>query len=129
MNRAATIIIAIVVLCVGIWLVPLVHIVPLKAARLHSTEATFNSSAFAETFWSEHLLKSVDKAVDAAALLAEIKQDPKEARGKHGRTLGLSGTYYYFVSGTGRILTVDKESTSSWKPGIFSGMPFVMAPV
>ena len=112
MNRAAPILIAIVVLCAGIWLVPLVHFVPLKSARQHSTEATFNPSAFAETFWSERLLESMDKAVDAAVLLAEIKQDPKEAREKHGRTLGLSGTYYYFVSGTGRILTVDKESVS-----------------
>jgi predicted lipoprotein len=112
MNQAASILIAIVVLSVGIWLVPLVHLVPLKSTREVSTDSAFNPSVFVEKFWSERLLNSVDKAVDSAALLAEIKQNSKEARDKHGRTLGLSSTYYYFVSGTGHIVAVDKDSVS-----------------
>jgi len=92
------------------WFAPLFHIVPLQATRQQTTDANFNAGVFVDKLWNERLLKSVTKAVDAATLLAEIKKDPKAARERHGRTLGLSSTYYYCVSGIGRVVAVEKNS-------------------
>jgi predicted lipoprotein len=89
---------------------PLFHIRPLQSARHQNAGAVFNAAAFVEKFWNERLLKSSDKAVDAAALLAEIKQDPKAARARHGRSVGLSRTFYFFVASQGRVLRAEKNA-------------------
>jgi predicted lipoprotein len=64
--------------------------------------------AFAQKLWDEQLMKAAaQKAVDAAALVAEIRRDPKAAKDKHARTVGIGGSYYYFLSGTGRVVKKD----------------------
>ena len=39
-----------------------------------------------------------------------IEQDHQAARDAHGRSLGLSDTYFYFLSGTGRVVSVEKNT-------------------
>ncbi len=95
-----------------LWVCPLFHVVPLETARQHSADASFNAAAFVEKLWSERLLKSADRAVDAATLLSEIAEDAKAARAKYGRTVGLSSTCYYFVSGEGWVVAVKNDSVS-----------------
>ncbi len=63
-----------------------------------------------ESFWTEKLIPSTSKAVDAAELIAATEQDRKAAREQYGRSLGLSDTYFYCLSGTGRVVSVDKNS-------------------
>ena len=111
-SRTIKSIIALLALALLLWLVPPFHVVPLRAARQQSAEAAFHAAAFVERLWSERLLKSASQGVDAAKLLAELQKDPKAAREKYGRMVGLSSTCYYYVSGTGRVVAVTNSSIS-----------------
>ena len=94
------------------WFFPLFHVVTLKQATDEKAAATFNPAKFAEKFWHEKLLKSLDQTVKAEVLLPAIKSDPAAARKKYARSLGLSESYSYFVSGTGRVVAVTDDEIS-----------------
>ncbi len=103
----------VIVLLAGIcWAFPLFHVVPLERAVKERAAAAFNPTEFAEKFWSERLLKSTDKAVKAEELLPAIKADAAGARKKFARTVGVSESYTYFVSGRGRVLAVSGDEIS-----------------
>jgi predicted lipoprotein len=91
---------------------PLFHIVPLQQARQDKAAELFNPAKFAERFWFDHLLKSLDKATKAEVLLPAIQSDSAAARRKYGRTLGMSETYTYFISGTGRVTALSNDEIS-----------------
>jgi predicted lipoprotein len=100
------------------WLFPLFHVVPLKAANAEKAAAEFNATQFAENFWTNQLLPSLDRTMKADVLLAAIQSDPAAAKKRFSRTIGLSGTYFYFLSGTGRVLSVsDDEILLAITPG------------
>jgi predicted lipoprotein len=109
MKRSAIWCIAVLALAGLCWLFPLFRVVPLERAAREKTDATFNPTAFAEKFWSEQLLKSLDNAVKAEALLPAIRANPAEARKKFSRSVGVSESYTYFVSGKGRVLAVGED--------------------
>jgi predicted lipoprotein len=94
------------------WLFPLFHAVPLKTAAAEKAAATFNPAAFAEKFWDEQLIKSFDKAVKADELLHAIQTNAAEAKRKFARSVGVSESYTYFISGTGRVLAVGDDEIS-----------------
>ena len=86
---------------------------PLQTARQETAGKAFNRRRpSSKNSGTSACSKSSDKAVEAAALLAEIKADPKAARARHARTVGLNSTYYYYVSGTGRVVSVERNSVS-----------------
>lgn len=97
-----------------LYFLPLFRIVPLGQEPADqqgtSSAANFEPVAFVESFWTEQLIPSSSKTVDASELIVEIKQDRKAARERYGRSLGLSDTYFYCLSGTGRVVSVDKNS-------------------
>jgi predicted lipoprotein len=100
------------------WLFPLFHIVPLKAAKAEKAAAEFNPTQFAEKFWTNQLLPSLSQTVKADVLLVAIQSDPAAAKKRFSRTIGLSGTYYYFLSGSGRVVSVsDDEISLAITPG------------
>ena len=99
----------IIVGCSLFYFFPLFHIVPLAKAQQEKAAEKFNPEQFAEKFWSEHLLQSLDKAVPAEVLLPAIQGDPVAARKEYGHTLGMSESYTYFVSGTGRVVSVSDD--------------------
>jgi len=101
-----------VVVSVLLYLVPPFHIVPLEAARSESAATAFDAGSFVETFWTDQLLESADKAVDAGELLAAFEADPADAVQRYGHRLGLSGASSYFVSGSGHIIAVDDRAVS-----------------
>ena len=94
------------------WLFPLFHIVPLEQAAKEKAAATFDPKAFAEKFWREQLLTSLDKAVKAELLLTAIQANAAAARKKFGRSVGVSESYTYFISGQGRVLAVSDDEIS-----------------
>src|SRR5271155_612733 len=104
--------IAIVIAAGVCWLFPLFHIVPLKTATAEKVAATFNATQFAETFWTNQLLNLLDKTVKADVLLPAIQSDPAAAKKKFSRSVGLSESYYYFVSGSGRVVAVSDDEIS-----------------
>lgn len=94
------------------WRFPLFHIVSLERATKEKAAATFNPATFAEKFWNEQLLKSLDKAAKAEGLLPAIHADAAAAKKKFSRSIGVSESYTYFLSGTGRVLAVNEDGIS-----------------
>jgi predicted lipoprotein len=112
MNRPLLWLMAVLVLAGLCWVFPLFHVVPLAQAAKEKAAATFNPSTFAEKFWDERLLTSLDQAVRAEELLPAIQTDPAAAKAKFSRSVGVSESYTYFVSGTGRVLAVSDDEIS-----------------
>lgn len=101
--------IAIAIIAAICRLFPLFHVVQLKAAK---AATTFNATDFTETYWTNRLLPSIDKAVNAAILIKAIQADPAAAKKKFSRSVGLSDSYFYFVAGTGRVVAVSDDAIS-----------------
>ena len=104
--------IAIVIIASVCWLFPLFHVVTLKTATAEKVAATFNATEFAEAFWTNQLLASVDKTVKAETLLPAIQSDASAAKNKFSKSTDLSENYFYFVSGSGRIVAVSDDEVS-----------------
>lgn len=104
--------IAVAVVASFCWLFPLFHIIPLERAAKEKAAATFDPKAFAEKFWSEQLLASLDKAVKAEELLPAIQSNAADAKKKFARSVGVSESYTYFITGQGRVLAVSDDEIS-----------------
>lgn len=92
---------------------PLFHVVPLEQAEAESTAAKaneFEPAAFVESFWADQLIPAKSNAVDASMLLAAIRDDRAAAKNAHGHSVGLSNSYFYFVTGTGRVVDMQKNT-------------------
>ena len=96
--------------CVLFYFLPLFHIQPLKDSLEKSDTSAFVASTFVEGFWSEKLLKGVADSVDANELLEALGKDRKDAVERYGHRLGLSAQSSFFVSGSGKIIRVEKRS-------------------
>jgi predicted lipoprotein len=82
------------------------HIVPLSKVV---PPQKFDAVTFVDGFWKDKLLPAAERAVPAAELTAAVEKDPEAARKKYGRSLGMSGSYCYFVRGTGRVVSLEKN--------------------
>jgi predicted lipoprotein len=89
------------------YFLPLFHVVPLNDTGQHSAS---DPAAFVDRFWTEELIPGAAQAVDATGLVAALREDRQSAREAHGRSVGLGGVYYYFVTGIGRVVSVEKNS-------------------
>jgi predicted lipoprotein len=89
---------------------PLFHIFPLTPAGKRAPGAPFDPVAFVDRFWADRLIPGAAGAVDAAKLVTALQNDRQSARRAHGRSVGLGGASYYFVAGTGRVVSVEKSS-------------------
>jgi predicted lipoprotein len=110
--HAARWLIAIVITACIFWLFPLFHIVPLKRATEKKSATVFNATQFAEYFWSEKLLKSLDQAAPVEKLLPAIQADPTAAKKSYARNLGLGDSYIYFLRGEGKIISISGDEIS-----------------
>jgi hypothetical protein len=88
--RGLTLLIAIVATAGICWRFPLFHVVSLKQATEEKAAATFNPTEFAEKFWSERLLKSLNQAVTAETLLPAIRTNAVTAKKQFSRSVGVS---------------------------------------
>ncbi|MCU0978376.1 MAG: DUF2291 domain-containing protein [Pirellulaceae bacterium] len=111
-RRRQWIIVAVVAVATAVLLyfLPLFHVVPLDQARQRSEGKAIDPAAFVDRFWTERLIPGATQAVDAAELVTAIGQDRKSAWRAHGRSVGVGGAYYYFVAGTGRVISVEQDS-------------------
>lgn len=89
------------------YFLPLFHVIPLGGTPQNEA---FEPAAFVDRFWTDQLLPASDQAVNASKLVAALRDDPQAARAAFGRTVGLSEVYYYFIAGTGRVVSVEKNS-------------------
>jgi predicted lipoprotein len=82
------------------------HVVPLNKVV---PPQKFDAVTLVDGFWKDKLLPAAERAVPAAELTAAVEKDPEAARKKYGRSLGMSGSYCYFVRGTGRVVALEKN--------------------
>src|SRR5271170_821111 len=104
--------IAIVIVAGICRLFPLFHVVPLKTATAEKVAVTFNATQFAENFWTNRLLTSLEKAVPSEKLLLAIQSDVAAAKKKFARSVGLSDNYFYFLRGEGKVISVSDDEIS-----------------
>jgi predicted lipoprotein len=91
---------------------PLFHVVRLKTAA-EQAGTVFDAQQFAESFWTGKLLPAITtSSVKAEVLLPAIKADAAAARKKYSHGAGLGDTYFYFVSGSGRVTSVSDDEVS-----------------
>ena len=110
--RAVRWLIAIAIAAIICWLFPLFHIVSLKTVTAEKVAVTFNPTNAAKSFWTNQLEAALSKAVKAEILIPAILADPAVAKTNYSRTVGMSDAYFYFVSGTGRVLVVSDDEIS-----------------
>jgi predicted lipoprotein len=89
---------------------PLFRVVPFDQTEERTANASFDPVAFVDHFWTDRLIPGAAGAADAAELVAAIGRDRESARRTYGRSMGLGSVYYYFLRGTGRIVSVEKDS-------------------
>lgn len=104
--------IAIVVAAGICWLFPPFHVVSLKKAEAEKSAVTFDATQFAENFWTNQLLPSLNKAVSVKTLLPAIQNDPATAKKRFSRSVGLSESYFYFLRGEGKIISISDDEIS-----------------
>ena len=112
MNCRSRCLIAIAALTGLCWLFPLFHVVPLKQATSEKMAATFNATQFAENFWTNQLHASLGKAVKADVLLNAIQSDAATAKKQFSRSIGAAENYFYFLSGSGKVVAVSDDEIS-----------------
>lgn len=108
-----------------LYFLPLFHVVPLSAknatssggasalgtsATGQSPQSIFEPTAFVNEFWRQRLLPGSSDAVDASNLIDAIARDPRDAKKTYGRRVSVGSVYYYFIKGTGRVVSVEKNS-------------------
>ena len=110
MKRTPVIIGGIAVIAVLWWIFPPFHIRSLKKVRAAQVSTQFNPTNFVAKFWQDELLPATKRAADAAKMVETIDGNPKQVRKEFGHSVGIGSTYYLFLRGTGRIVSVSEDS-------------------
>jgi len=110
MNRLVATLSTLVAASALFWFFPLFHVVPRGTALAEKQQAAFNAAEYVKAFWTAKLTPAFGEAADAATVLAALRDDPKQARTKFGRSAGLGRTKLYFVHGSGQIVSVDDKA-------------------
>lgn len=110
MKRIHFIIGGIGVLAVLWWAFPPFHLRSVKEVRAARAGAQFNPTNFVAAFWQEKLLPATEHAAEATKVVETIAHNPKDVRKQFGRSVGIGSTYYLFLCGTGRVVSVSDDS-------------------
>lgn len=113
--------------------VPLFHIVPLEAARLAAERDRFDAARYVDELWDGPLLAATRAAVDAADLVAALRQDFAGASKRLGHRVGLGGSVFFLVSGEGRVARITEDAIEielrevkpAQRPGQSDALPIV----
>ena len=114
MNKFVTRFIAVLVVAGFCWIFPLFHLRSLTQVRAARAGQHFNATDFADRFWNEQLLPSLDRAAEARKVLAAIAGNPQKAQEQFGRSVGISSSYYFFLRGAGRVITAANTLNASF---------------
>jgi predicted lipoprotein len=110
MKKALLAFVAAVIFAALCWVFPPFHIRSLGVVRQAELDAVFNPTNFVEKFWSEKLLPAAGHATKATEVVKAIAVSPQKAHEQFGRSVGVSSSYFFFLSGTGRVVSVSDDS-------------------
>jgi len=117
MNKALSALVAILVLAGLCWAFPPIHIRSVKQVKTAIADAKFSATDYVKQFWSRSLLPAADQATEATKVLDVVATNPQKVREQFGRTVGVSSSYFLFLRGSGRVVSVDDDSIGlSLKP-------------
>jgi predicted lipoprotein len=125
MKRLACLFILLIAVAVT-WRFPLVRVHRLDQTESEQRNASFDAAKFAETFWNEQLVKSLETSADAAEVVTAVRQDPREAGQRFGRSIGISRARLLCVRGSGTIVSFDKQGVGVALMGGANGSPDVV---
>ena len=110
MKRLLPWFIAVLVVAGFCWAFPPVHVRSVKRVKEQIASAQFNAADFVGKFWNDQLPKATDQATGVEKLVAAIAASPQKAHEQFGRAVGISSSYYFFVRGAGRVVSVNDDS-------------------
>jgi predicted lipoprotein len=110
MKRFLPWIIALVIVVGFCWVFPPIRIRSMAQVKTQVANAQFNAKAYVDTFWRERLTPAFAEAADATKLLTLLAESPQKVRAQFGRTVGISSSYFLFVRGTGRVVSMSGDS-------------------
>jgi predicted lipoprotein len=106
MKRTVVTVLSLAAMAALLWLFPLVHIVRLSDEK---PPASFDAAKFAKDFWTEKLMPALANAADATTVLPALRENPTSAAQQYGRKVGISRSRFYFVRGTGTIVSIEPQ--------------------
>src|SRR5262249_10451455 len=106
MKRTVVTVLSLVVMAGLLWLVPLVHIIRLSDEK---PPASFPAAKFAKDFSTDKLMPRLANAADAKTVVSALRENPASAGQQYGRTVGISRSRFYFVRGTGTIVSIEPQ--------------------
>lgn len=109
MQKTLPALIVIVVLASFCWAFPPFRFRSVAEVKSQVAGAQFNAKAYVDTFWRERLTPAFAEAADATKLLTLRADSPQKVREQFGRTVGISSSYFLFVRGTGRVVSVSAD--------------------
>jgi len=106
MKRTVVTVLSLAVVAALLWLFPLVRIVRLADEK---PSDSFDAAKFAKEFWTEKLMPALTNAGDAATVLSAIRENSASAGQQYGRKVGISRSHFYFIRGTGKIVSIEPQ--------------------
>jgi predicted lipoprotein len=103
------------VLAIAFYVFPLFHIVSLKtqtaaaATAAASAPAAFDPVSSAAKIWKADLPAAIPRAAELKALAPAIRANADSAKTRFAKAAGL-GTAYYFVRGSGKVVSRDRNT-------------------
>jgi predicted lipoprotein len=109
MNKVLAAVVGIVIVVGLFWLFPPFHVRSLQDVREAEAGKQFDAAEFVDEFWSSKLLPATTEAAAASEVLELIAADLPSVRERFGRTVGVSTSYFLFLQGSGRVVSVSDE--------------------
>ena len=81
----------------------------LDEARAKAGAGKFDPAGYAENFWTQDLLPSLDEAVEASYLIDLLGKNPDAAFDDHSRALGIGNIRFFMIRGEGKISQIDED--------------------
>ena len=96
----------------GVVLYNSMYFEPLDQHQSQQNQGELQPAEFARDFWSNRLLRNLDRAVSVSQLIQLFNTDMGTAVQQYGHTLGISSTHSYLMQGQGRITAVNKTGVA-----------------
>ena len=125
-QRPARLLAATLTLAVLLYFFPLFHVVSLQtqaaaaATAAASASAAFDPVTAAAKFWQIDLPAAATRAVELPALAPAIRANAESAKTQFSKSAGL-GTAYFFVRGSGKVLSRDRNYLRLAPAGVRDG--------